>query len=834
MEPESDAPVRRIESSEQPSVGAESLERSAMQFSRAQQMAQLGSWEWEIATGRMLWSEEMFRILGLDPATTLPTFDAFLDAIHSDDRPAMERRIEEALHTPGCLELEYRTADSGRPARSIHCRAEVFIDDDDKPVRMIGTAHDVTELRRSSRQLKTQIEQLQQLAEASVAIYAAEGLEETLEAATSHALRIVGASRARGSLAQRDRPGESLVHLSHSGSLDPAARRLLAAVEPLHHPVRLARGEVDRHDLLSTLPEEERVLARGGWMVVPLSDILGGASGAIQLFEKHYGDFSENDESLVMQVAQVTSLALQKSRLFDDLLLSEERYRRLFDAHLSGDFVLSADGVFVDVNLTMARILGRDSIEALKGVDARAVYSNPAELERIVARIREQRRAFQQETELARADGSTLFAIVNLVGVFDRQGEMVELQGCLFDVTEWKAAEAALRESQQQLLQSQKMEAVGQLAGGIAHDFNNMLTAIKGFADLLEEEIPPTPDAHAHLTEIRKAADRSARLTRQLLAYSRKQILQPEVLELNGVVSGMEDMLRRLIGEHIEYLCLLDPEAGRVHADPGQLQQVLMNLVLNARDAMADGGELIVQTSTKRINAPTDLGDFILPADDYAVLTVTDSGRGIPKAVLPRIFEPFFTTKAVGLGSGLGLSTVYGIVKQSGGYIQASSGVEGGATFTLLLPRTRTEIESTAAGSPLPATGEIHGKGRVLVVEDETVLRALAAKVLRRNGFEVIEAEDGLDALQKAAAVDYDIDILVTDVVMPKIGGEQLAASLLERRPTLPIVFMSGYAEEVIARQGLLITNSVFLEKPFPPHLLVRAVREVCGMELSA
>lgn len=808
------------------------LDGQAHLLSRALGMAQLGSWEWEISSDRVVWSVEMYRILGYQPGSVTPSMQLFVDCLHPEDRPLLERRLVDALRTPGCFELECRIRADGGPERSVHCRAEVLSDADGNPARIIGTAHDVTELRRESAQLETQVEQLQQLAEASVAIYAAEGLEETLEAATSHALRIVGAARARGSIAQRDRPGEALVYLADDDGIDPDAAELLAAFEPLHHPIRLSRGQVDRHPQLADLPEDVRALARQGWMVVPLADILGGATGSIQLFEKAGGDFTDNDEALVVQVARITSLALQKSRLFDDLLLSEDRYRRLFNAHLSGDFVLSADGTFVDVNVALVRILGYPSVDDLKGLNVREVYHNPAELERVVTRIREKRRAFQQETELTRADGSTVFVIVNLVGLFDRQGEMLGLQGCLFDVTEWKAAEAALLESQQQLLQAQKMEAVGQLAGGIAHDFNNMLTAIQGFADLLEEEVAGSASGQAYLREIRNAANRSAGLTRQLLAYSRKQVLQPEVIELNGVVAGMEDMLKRLIGEHIQFLTMLDPETGRVNADPSQLQQVLMNLVLNARDAIIEKGRLMVRTCVERVETRTDMGDFILPPGDYAVLTVTDNGRGMPKEVLSRVFEPFFTTKAVGLGSGLGLSTVYGIVKQSGGFIHAASTVGEGTTFTILLPRTRSGASERGPVAPQPGVNDVVAKGRVLVAEDETVLRTLAATVLRRNGFEVVEAEDGLDALQKAAGMDYDIDVLVTDVVMPQIGGEQLATSLLEHRPHLPIVFMSGYAEEVIARQGLLTSGSVFLEKPFPPKLLVRAVHEVFGMKV--
>jgi CheY-like chemotaxis protein len=289
----------------------------------------------------------------------------------------------------------------------------------------------------------------------------------------------------------------------------------------------------------------------------------------------------------------------------------------------------------------------------------------------------------------------------------------------------------------------------------------------------------------------------------------------------------MEDMLRRLIGEHILFECSLCPEAGRVHADPGQLQQVLMNLVLNARDAMASGGRLVVRTSNVQVDRPMEMIGFTLPPADYSVLTVSDTGSGIPAAILPRIFEPFFTTKAVGVGSGLGLSTVYGIVKQSGGYIQATSVVGEGSSFVIYLPRT-----STAATPAVPAVAAEAAASRagatVLVAEDESVLRSLASLVLRRAGFRVIEAEDGMEALRLAAEVDYAIDLLVTDLVMPRLGGELLATTLLDHHPSLRIVFMSGYAEDVVARQGLIVAaGSRFLEKPFPPALLVRTVREL-------
>jgi PAS domain S-box-containing protein len=807
----------------------EALERRDKQLAEAQQIAQLGSWEWDIRADRMLWSDELYRISGYDPRSFEPSLQAFIGSIHPDDREFVERRIEEALIRPSCLEFEYRIVRPDGEIRSLHCRAEVIATEDRAPERVIGTAHDVTELRSFAHALSGQVEQLQQLSKASVAIYAAEGVEEILEVATGQAMRIVGVRRGRGCITDPERAWQSLTELPEGGSWGEIAGELIAAVEPIHHPLRLGVGEVDRISGYGHLADEQRFLLRGGWLAVPLVDLLGGATGAIQLFEKIGGEFSDGDEAILVQIAQITSLAVQKARLFDELQVSEQRYRRLFNAHLSGDFVTAVDGTFLEVNHTLARILGYDSPDSLKKLNVARLYPDPSLRDRVVERIRREGRAIQHETEFLRADGSVVHVIMNVVGVFDRAGALVALQGCLFDITDQKAAEAALRESQQQLLQAQKMEALGQLAGGIAHDFNNMLMAIQGFTRLLEEEIPPEESTRGHLVEIRKAADRSTRLTLQLLAYSRKQVLQPEVLDLNSAVDAIEGMLKRLIGAHIVYTSELDPAAGRVHADPGQLQQVLMNLVLNARDAMPSGGRVTVRTGSRSFQRPRNFGDFKIPPGAYATLTVTDTGCGIPPADMGRIYEPFFTTKGVGQGSGLGLSTVYGIVKQTGGYIVASSQIGEGTAFTLYLPRTQ-------APSPLPpeqspARQEQGGGATVLVAEDESVLRTLAAIVLRRSGFNVLVAEDGIEAFAVAQEQGFEIDVLVTDLVMPRMGGQALAERLLQKRPDLGLVFMSGYAEEAVTGHGRLAEGSVFLAKPFSPSLLAETVWEVLSQE---
>jgi PAS domain S-box-containing protein len=813
--------------------GTEPLqEPGEQQLAEAQQIAQLGSWEWNLCTREMAWSDELFRIVGCEPGSVRPSFEALLGSIHPGDRAAVERSIAETVAQQGCLATEYRVVRPDGSLRAVHCRAQVVSDESGEPRRMIGTAQDVTELRRCETLLTSQIEQFEQLAQASVAIYSAEGFDEILEVATSQALRILGARFARGGIADPRGLTDLNIDLSADGGQLGSSGELLAAVEPLAQTFRIQAGEADRHPVLARLPEPEREVARHGWLAVPLVDLLGGAKGAIQLFGKHGGEFTDSDEVILVQIARITSLALQKARLFEELQVSEERYRRLFDAHLSGDFVSTVDGEFLEVNHAFARILGYDSAEPVKTLNLSHFCRKPGERERLVERIRRQRRAIQYETEFVGADGMPVCAIMNIVGVFDRGGELEALQGCVFDATELKRAEAALRESQQQLLQAQKMEAVGQLAGGIAHDFNNMLMAIQGFADLLDEELPDTASARAHVDGIRSAAERSARLTKQLLAYSRKQVLQPEVLDLNAVVTGIEDMMKRLIGEHIAFTSELDADAGRVHADPGQLQQVLMNLVLNARAAMPDGGRLVVRTGVSTFARPAQLGDLVVPPGTYATLSVADTGHGIAPAVLPRIFEPFFTTKPVGSGSGLGLSTAYGIVTQSGGFICAESRVDEGSTFTLYLPRT--DAAAAAGASQAAERSPAAGGATVMVVEDESVLRSLAGIVLRRAGYRVFEAEDGVDALEIAQRNAYAIDVLVTDLVMPRLGGHALSERMLELRPDLKIVFMSGYAEEAVARHGLLAEGSTFLAKPFPPAVLVRAVHEILPLPTAS
>src|SRR5450759_3675662 len=418
-----------------------------------------------------------------------------------------------------------------------------------------------------------------------------------------------------------------------------------------------------------------------------------------------------------------------------------------------------------------------------------------------------------------RKDGSLYTEAQIVTPILDASGTITHFIAIKEDITERLQLEAQYR-------QSQKMEAIGQLAGGVAHDFNNLLTVIMGNTDLLLSDTSANDSKRGPLADVRTAAERAADLTRQLLAVSRKQILEPKLVDVHEVVSGIEKMLRRLIGEDVELLTDLAADPSWVKVDPGQLEQVVMNLAMNARDAMPRGGRLTIRTRTLDPGEPVDLeetaGQRLRPK---VAISISDTGIGIPPEVKTHLFEPFFTTKGIGKGTGLGLATVFGIVKQSGGDITVESEPGKGATFTVILPSQPGPRRRGGSGASLRAVPR--GTETVLVVEDEDAVRRIVKIALESAGYRVIEARNGPEALEAARTHSGEIQLVVTDVVMPKMSGRELVERIVKDHPGVRILYMSGYTDDAVVRHGIVESGVAFLQKPFTPLALARKVREV-------
>ena len=409
--------------------------------------------------------------------------------------------------------------------------------------------------------------------------------------------------------------------------------------------------------------------------------------------------------------------------------------------------------------------------------------------------------------------------------ICDDEGNPLGMRGVTTDITASKEAERARAQLEEQLRQAQKIDSIGRLAGGVAHDFNNILTAISGYADLMLLELTPGDPLRSSVTEIRRAGERAAELTRQLLAFSRRQLLQPRVLALNSLIADSIRMLKRLLGEDIELVTLLDPDLGQVKADAGQMDQVILNLALNARDAMPQGGRLTLETRNVILQEEYAQKHFSLQPGSYILLAVSDIGCGMDAQTLSHIFEPFFTTKEPGKGTGLGLSTVYGIVQQSGGSIWVYSEPSRGTTFKIYLPRIKESVAEAEEKRAEPESPR--GSETILVVEDDEVVRKLTCQALRRYGYLVVEAANGGEALLSCERHPETIPLMITDVVMPQISGPELAARLRQLHPEIHVLYMSGYTEDAVVRHGLLDEAFSFLQKPFTPSALVHKVRDI-------
>jgi PAS domain S-box-containing protein len=515
----------------------------------------------------------------------------------------------------------------------------------------------------------------------------------------------------------------------------------------------------------------------------------------------------------------------ERNQAATDLRDSETRYRRLFESAKDGILILDAhSGKVVDANPFLISLLGYSHADFLgKNIWDLGPFKDVAVSREVFKELQEKEYVRYEDLPLETRDGRLIN--VEFVSNVYLVGQTKVIQCNIRDITERKRTEEKHKKLEHQLQVAQKMEAIGMLAGGIAHDFNNLLSVILSYTEFAMQRLREGDPLKDDLLEVKKAGDRAAALTRQLLAFGRKQLLQPVSLNLNQVAEGVEKMLRRILGEDIDFIQVLAPDLGVVRADPGQIEQVLMNLVVNARDAMSDGGKLTIETS----NVDLDEGDAAhlgaVKSGPYVRLAVTDTGCGMDEQTKAQLFEPFFTTKVKGKGTGLGLSTVYGIIKQSGGSIGVHSKLGLGTTFEIFFPR---ELSVKLTSTRLRAiVDQSTGTETILVVEDEEAMRRVVIRSLEASGYKVLAATAGDEALRIAAEHAGDIHLLLTDVVMPRMSGRALAQELAKMRPTVKVLYMSGYADNAFVRNGEIDEGTHFIGKPFTVGDLANKVREV-------
>ncbi len=754
----------------------EALRQSEARLIQAQRCAHIGNWEIDLDAQTIWGSQEAYRIYGLEPEPG-PVDLAYAETfILPEDRPHMAAALADLVAGRASYDVEYRMVRPDGTVPLLHSTADLICDPEGRPIKVAGVVQDVTDARDAENRLKlTQYG----VDNATDAILWMTG-DARLIWVNDSACRILGYSR------------EELLDMT-----------LFDVDTLMDRDVWPEQWERLKHFGPFTF---ERTMTKKTGEMVPVEVNVG--------YVAYRGvEYNCSFARDITNRKRAEEEATRLSRIIDDSF--DEVY--VFDAETLR---------FVQVNQGAIRNLGYtlDELYDMTPVDLKPAYTLES-FEQLVTPLRngtEEQLIFY--TEHRRKDGS-LYPVEVRLQLTDLEPRPMFL-AIILDITERKAVEEALSVAEERLRQSQKMEAIGQLAGGIAHDFNNILTAILGYSDLLltgsQGVIQPI---RPELEQIKRAAERAGALTRQILAFSRRQALNPQVVSLNDILSGMEPLLRRTLGEHIDVVCELDPDLGLTELDAHQFEQVLMNLAVNALDAMPAGGRLTFSTGNAEIDGKTAALPPELLAGRYVMLTVQDTGMGMDEAIVSRVFEPFFTTKETGKGTGLGLSTVYGTIRQSGGSITVDSRVGEGSRFTLYLPRVFSTMSRQEEPGRPPS--ESQGGETVMVVEDEVSLQELISTTLVAFGYRVIVAGDGAEALETLARRQDPPDLLLTDVVLPSgLQGHELAERFRKMIPGLPVLFMSGYPRDYIVHEGRLDRGVHFLQKPFTPQQLQAAIRE--------
>jgi PAS domain S-box-containing protein len=724
----------------------------------------------------------------------------WLEAVHPDDREMVRQHYGATTTEQRGFTLEFRLRRHDGVYRHILQIAIPRWDAAGQLSGFLGVDVDVTEIKERSLALQEAEARYRQIAETVPVIVWMDDADHRLTYYNRTAERFSGRTLEQ----EAGREWIQGVHADDRARIEAAYRESSTHPVPYQHKYRLRRADGTYRWMIEIgVPRYTPSGELNGFVGVDV-DIhdLMLASEQLEQAETRYRHFIEHSTEGIWRFESDTPISIH--------LTEDEQVRLLLD-----------HTYLAECNVAMAAMYGYDRPEELIGRRLREFAGDDtAAMEQFLRGfVRSGYRLTDAETIEHDRHGRVRHFLNNLVGTIEND-LVVRSWGMQRDITE-------RRQLEQEARQARKMETAGRLAGGVAHDFNNLLTAILGTSEILLQELPAGTSAREDVEEIKRAATRAANLTRQLLAFSRRQVLQPRILDLNQLVHGVETMLHRLIGEHISLVTETDPRAGRVRADPGQIEQVIVNLCVNARDAMPTGGTLRIGTANVSFPGATHGPESVMPPGAYTLLSVSDTGTGMDPETLRHLFEPFFTTKEPGKGTGLGLATVYGIVKQSGGFIYADSAPGQGSRFRIYLPAAEGEldaVESPVAGPPPP-----RGEGTILLVEDEEAVRRLARRVLEGVGYRVLEAANGMEALQLIRRWQGDLDLVITDVIMPGMSGQELSAQLRRERPWLRILYVSGYTDDAILQHGTLLPNTAFLQKPFSPTSLAQGVREVLG-----
>ncbi|MCB9099985.1 MAG: PAS domain S-box protein [Anaerolineales bacterium] len=759
------------------------LRENEHKLAESERIAHVGYWDYDFEQKRMTWSDETYRIFGLQPEKN--SIDAVLyeKLVHPEDGPIIERIVKGATRAGRRFRIEYRVIRPNGDIRFVHSQGNLIEDEAGRPRRLFGTKQDITERRQVEDELRAS--------------------EARFRTFVDHATDAFFLHDSRG----------VIVDVNHWAceSLGYSREELIGMT-----PYDLD-AEIDQ-----TFFDQLRIQLDAG-EVVTFASRHRRKDGTVFPVEIRIRAFWQGQDRFgVSLVRDITD----RKRAEEALRAGEERYRVLYHDNPSMFFTLNAEGVIIALNDFGASQLGY-TMDELEGQSVLKVFyeeDKAAVSQQLQTCLQNPWRIFHWQFRKVRKNGSLMWVEEYVRAVNRPDGGVYVLVVCQ-DITERKQLEAENEQLTAQFYQAQKMEAIGRLAGGIAHDFNNLLVPIIGYVELNLPEVAPDSKLYADLTQVRKAADRAADLTRQILAFSRQQVLELSLLDLNLIIDEFKKMLQRLIGEDIELHTFLASTLHLIKADKGQIEQVLMNLAINSRDAMPTGGKLTIETTNAFLDENyVDKYASDLAPGPYVMVAVSDTGHGIDVNTQKRIFDPFFTTKPSDQGTGLGLATIFGIVKQHQGHIWVYSEPGNGTTFKIYLPKA----EDTAQTTTLTVTNfsSIYGTETVLVVEDEDLVRKLVCEALEACGYDVLEARSPAKGLELASS-KATIQLLITDIIMPEMNGKEFYQKLRAIHSTTKVLYMSGYTNNVIIHHGILDEGANFLQKPFTVHNLTQKVREI-------